>query len=549
MLYYSSVTTHPEVRPDSNGKLVTRHVKDETVRPAKIGRVAAISVAPDTGHVSCHFCYTSYIRGDGHICEVRGLVKLSLSATKVFDACSKIGSPLLVGGSVRDAVIGKIDGKPAASPKDVDIEVYGITDAAELTRELGKIGKVFEAGVAFGVIKVVVDGEDFDVSLPRRDSKRGSGHRGFDVEIDPDISTVEAFGRRDFTINAMGYDPRTHELHDPYGGSYDAENKTIRHTTDAFAEDPLRVLRAMQFASRLDYDLAPETAAECRRIKGSFAELAAERVWGEFGKVFTKGQSVSTAIDVLKATEWIEHFPTLARLEDVEQDARWHPEGNVLNHLGLSGDQAIARSEGLNEEDRLLLVLATTVHDFGKHGSGTQYRTDENGEVRITSHGHESSGDDAILDFMKRIGAPQHLQKPVLTLVRTHMRHLAAQDGAPSATAARKLLRTLSDGDERATFDLWCRLVDADTNGRLNETPVDKTTVWREVVSRLGQSTSAKPLVRGDMLMEMGLKPSPLFRDIIAASVIAQDEGVFADSEGAREWVARYIETLPVTAD
>ncbi len=188
-------------------------------------------------------------------------------------AVRAVGRPLLVGGCVRDWLAGR----PA---KDFDIEAYGISPA-QLAATLERFGPTDPVGRSFGVIKLRLGGVDYDFALPRRESKTAAGHRGFTVGVDPDLTPAEALARRDFTLNAMALDPFTGELIDPHGGRADLAAGLLRHTSAAFVEDPLRVLRAMQFAGRFDLRLDPGTAALCREIAGTFRELPVARVWVE----------------------------------------------------------------------------------------------------------------------------------------------------------------------------------------------------------------------------------------------------------------------------
>ena len=179
------------------------------------------------------------------------------------------GRALIVGGAVRDAV----RGHPSA---DLDVEVYGLApDVVESM--LASEFALDRVGMAFGILKIKQS--PIDVSLPRRESKAGMGHRGFEVLADPHMPVAEAAARRDFTINSMAYDPRTHELLDPHGGVADLKAGLLRHTSIAFADDPLRVLRAMQFAARFNMTLHPETAALARTIEPE--GLARERLFDE----------------------------------------------------------------------------------------------------------------------------------------------------------------------------------------------------------------------------------------------------------------------------
>jgi tRNA nucleotidyltransferase (CCA-adding enzyme) len=155
------------------------------------------------------------------------------------------GSPFLVGGFVRDTVMGK-------PSKDFDIEVYNLAPNAFL-EEIQKHGEVKLVGESFGVFKLTLrDGSDLDLSLPRKENKRGAGHRGFDVDVDPAMPIEVAASRRDFTMNAMVMNPFTGHIIDPFNGRQDIRNGLLRATSAAFAEDPLRVLRGMQFAARFN---------------------------------------------------------------------------------------------------------------------------------------------------------------------------------------------------------------------------------------------------------------------------------------------------------
>ena len=184
------------------------------------------------------------------------------------------GRALLVGGCVRDMLLG-------LEPKDLDIEVYGL-ESEQLVAVLQQELAVDLVGQDFGVIKL--RHYPVDVSLPRRESRRGSGHRGFHVFSDPRMTPREAAARRDFTINAIAWDPNTQELIDPFGGERDLRDGVLRHTTEHFAEDPLRVLRGMQFVGRFHLTPHVGTLDLCRRLLPESATLSQERIWGEWEK-------------------------------------------------------------------------------------------------------------------------------------------------------------------------------------------------------------------------------------------------------------------------
>lgn len=188
---------------------------------------------------------------------------------------------------------GLVAGVPVA---DFDLEVYGLS-YPELATVLSRHGRADSVGKSFGVVKLThSSGAVWDFSVPRRDSKRGPGHKGFDIEFDPELSPLEAAARRDFTINSMLWDPRSGALIDPHGGRSDLEARILRHTSAAFPEDPLRVLRGMQFAGRFRLHAAPETLELCRSIRSCFAELAVERVREEWLKWATRSVQPSLGL-------------------------------------------------------------------------------------------------------------------------------------------------------------------------------------------------------------------------------------------------------------
>lgn len=211
-------------------------------------------------------------------------------------------NPLIVGGAVRDAIRGE-------KPKDFDIEVHGAKNFEQLRSALKALGPLNLTGRDFGVMKLRVRlangklSEEIDLALPRRDSKTGEGHRGFSVEVDPTMSLREATARRDLTVNALVWDSQTKLVIDLHGGLKDLEDGVLRHVSEAFSEDPLRVLRVARFAAKLGFTVAPETLNLCKNLQSSFAELAVERVVGELSRMLTEA-SVKNAVDFLKESGW-----------------------------------------------------------------------------------------------------------------------------------------------------------------------------------------------------------------------------------------------------
>jgi tRNA nucleotidyltransferase (CCA-adding enzyme) len=455
----------------------------------------------------------------------RSLVHLDGAVLSVLAAIRSAGGrPMLVGGCVRDAIL-----SPGIPSKDIDIEVYGLTFAA-LADALARTGPVDEVGKSFGVLKVRADGTDLDVNVPRRDRKFGDGHRGFAVTPDMRLSTWEASGRRDFTVNAILLDPQTGELTDHWGGVADIRRRVLRHTTAAFAEDPLRVLRAVQFAARFGFTLAPKTATLCRSLASSYSELPTERVWCEFGKIGTKGKDLTAALAVLEASGWERHFPELAALHSVEQDRRWHPEGDVWVHSGLAGDQAarLADKAGLTGTDRFAVVIGALVHDFGK------VTHTQRASGRITSHGHAAAGVAPASAFLRGAGCPEGIISRIVPLVKEHM----CPVGCPAKPAVRRLARRLVP----ATMAELVLVCGADVAGRGDPDAPNRAARWLEVASSLRvQERPAQGILTGHHLIAAGMKPGPAFKPILADAVAAQDAGEFADEAGAVAWLTERL--------
>ena len=193
----------------------------------------------------------------------------------------------LVGGCVRDLVLGR-------QPRDLDLEIFGLP-TGQLHALLGEHFSVQFVGKAFGVFKL--QGLPVDISIPSRMLTDNSSVPGPLRQSDPGMEIDEALSRRDFTINAMAWDPDTLDFHDPFHGRDDLKTGTLRHVSERFAEDPLRVLRGMQLAARYDLAAAPETIALGRSLTQDY--LPSERIWEEWKKFLLQGVTLS------KGLQWI----------------------------------------------------------------------------------------------------------------------------------------------------------------------------------------------------------------------------------------------------
>lgn len=435
------------------------------------------------------------------------------------------GRPLLVGGLVRDALLGRPEGK------DLDIEVFGLGIDA-LVETLSGQGKVHQVGRSFGVLKMQLeDGSDLDVSLPRRESKEGRGHKGFLVEPDPTMSLREAALRRDFTCNAMAWDPASEELIDHFGGCKDLEDRVLRATSERFAEDPLRVLRGMQLAGRFAMRAEPGTLDLCRRLASEAETLATERVWGEWHKWAGRATAPAYGLELLRDAGWRALYPELEALEECPQDPEWHPEGDVWTHTQLVCDAAaeVAERDALPGDERAVLMLAALCHDLGKPETTFE---DEEGRIRSPMHAEKL---DTIEAFLMRIGAPEKVRRRVLALSRHHLAYLGFSG---SKRHVRRLARAL--GDEGETLAMLGRLAEADHGGRpplpggLPPAMVSMLEVAKEIAA---DESAPKPILMGRHLIDAGVAPGPAMGEILEEAFEAQLDGAFGDLAGALDWM------------
>lgn len=437
------------------------------------------------------------------------------------DVKKEQGRALLVGGCVRDALLG-------LKPKDIDIEVFGIP-AEKLEVLLKNHFQVIKIGKAFGVLKL--KGIDVDISIPRKESKLGIGHKGFQIEGDPYLSFEEAASRRDFTINAISWDPLTRELIDPFNGNPDLEKGILRHISSKFSEDPLRVLRAMQMAARFNLKVDPATIDLCKQIEPE--NLPKERIFEEWKKLILKGKIPSIGLKFLKDCGWIQYYPELEALVNCEQDPLWHPEGDVWVHTLHCMDE-FARERIHDDWEDLVVGLGVLCHDFGK--PVTTF-TDENGRIR--SPGHDVAGVAIAKRFLERMTDEKALIESVLVLVETHMRPVELFKIKAGCAAIRRLATKV----ER--IDRLIRVVSADMGGC---PPKDKSEFlvglkWFEEQAELLKimDQAPKPIVLGRHLIELGLTPGKQFKKILDDCFEAQLDGEFDTLEEGLKYLNDYL--------
>lgn len=431
------------------------------------------------------------------------------------------GRALLAGGCVRDKLLGR-------KAQDFDIEVYGLS-ADALVRALAGHYEVDPVGMSFGVLKV--RHWDIDIALPRSENKSGRGHRGFIVQTDPHLDFAAAAARRDFTVNAIMMDILTGEIIDPWHGEKDLHDGVLRHVSPHFGEDPLRVLRGMQFIARFGFTAAPETISLCAGL--SQEELPAERIAAEWEKMLLQGTKPSAGLQFLREIKWLRFYPELAALCGCPQDPRWHPEGDVWTHTLLVTDAAamLRRQEPGNA---LVLMLAALCHDFGK-----ALCTKCHDDGRITSIGHDTLTAPAE-NFISGIWKKKNILPQVIKLISCHMQPWQLIKDASSDRAYRRLALA----SER--MDLLADLVECDVRG-IASTPealaeklllIEKFRARAEELSV--ENSPPVPLVKGRHLLARGIPGGPGMKPWLDRCFAAQLDGEFTDLAGA----LKYLDSL-----
>jgi tRNA nucleotidyltransferase (CCA-adding enzyme) len=455
---------------------------------------------------------------------------------------------LIVGGYVRDIHLG-------LRPKDADIEVYGVPPA-DLNRLLERMfGKTKDVGEAFGIIKVPLgDGLELDVSIPRRESKAGKGHTGFLIDSDPSLSIQEAARRRDFTVNAMALDPVSGVIYDPFGGLEDIQSKTLRVTDpERFQDDPLRVLRAMQFAARLEFTVEPESARLMRQMveRGDLGELSKERITGEIEKLLLKARRPSIGFEFGRMIGVVERvMPELQATLGVPQEPEWHPEGDVWTHTMMVADAAAKivhdAARGLSEDERRQVMLGAVAHDLGKPATTTTV------EGRIRSFGHEAAGEEPVRRFFSRLSFSGSDLEAAVAVATEHLKpsllYSAFQKGdldeKQYTNAVRKAVKRLG----KTSWRVLLAAAEADFRGRTlpgaDTAPFEAGSKFAQTVTEHGlDHVALRPLIMGRDLIEVfGLKPSPRFGEVIAAVEAARDEGKITTRDEALEFVRARIQ-------
>lgn len=406
-------------------------------------------------------------------------------------ASQRGGTAYFVGGFVRDRLSG-------LDNKDIDIEIHGI-EPQTLEDMLDGIGDRIAIGESFGIY--ALRGHNIDIALPRRESCYGGGHRDFSVTAEPFIGTYEAAKRRDLTVNAIMQNVLTGELIDHFGGISDLKNKVLRHVCgETFPEDPLRVLRAAQFAARFEMDIHPDTIELCSSIP--LGGLSKERIEAETKKALLKADKPSIFFEALrkmnKLSPW---FEELENLIGTPQNIKYHREGDVWQHTMMVLDAAASFRDKTTEP--FAFMLSALSHDLGKPHSLTVT------DGIAHAYDHESMGIEPAERLIKRISGEKRLARYVVNMVQNHMKpNVYARNGA-----SEKKTNKLFDSSVSPSDLVYLSL--SDGLGKIPQADPDAAAQFLFHRLEAYNKVMSRPHVTGEDLIKAGLEPNEDFTEVL----------------------------------
>lgn len=411
---------------------------------------------------------------------------------------------LFAGGCVRDRLLGK-------APKD-----YDIATSATPEQVLEVFPKGDSIGAHFGVILVREGGEHFEIATFRTDGAYKDGRRPESVTF---ATPEEDAQRRDFTVNGLFENPLTGEVIDYVNGKQDLEKKVlqaIRNPAERFQEDALRLMRAVRFATVLDFEIEENTWAAIQENVALLEKISIERIREEFSKIIIS-KNRRRGLELLVDSGLVNYFlPEVLDLIGCEQPPQWHPEGDVYTHTCIM-------LEMLKDEPSLELCLGVLFHDIGKPDTYTYDEEDD----RIRFNGHDAVGAEMTKDILKGMKYPNDTVEDVRVMVRNHMSFMHVKDMKTS-----KLKRFMS----RETFpdEMELHRVDCASSNGFTENYdflIDKKEEFAN------EPLIPPPLVTGRNLIDMGHKPGPRFKEILRSVETEQLEKRLLDAEQALAWV------------
>jgi len=454
---------------------------------------------------------------------------MSELARETVKAILEQGRVYEVGGAVRDRFLGSRS--PVA---DRDYLVTGI-DYDELSRILRRHGQVNLVGRSFGVIKFTqkIDGapHTFDITLPRTEYSTGAGHRDFEVEYDASLSIEDDLVRRDFTVNAMAIELGSDELIDPLGGKGDLERRQLRMVyADSFKDDPLRMMRAVQFAARFEFEIEPTTLEAMKQHAAMIGTISAERVADELRKLLERAERPSIGFRLMAETGLLaEVLPELQACIGVTQPGPFH-KYDVFEHTLHAIDAA---------SPVFRLRLAALFHDINKPQA--RRVVDRDGEPGATFYGHEMQGAHTARTVMNRLRFSKELTTQVASLIE---RHMFTTDVTPKGM--RRLVRRVGVPLIFDRLDLRRADVVAQGMGGMTEDVDEFETAIREELERKPPFSVSDLALNGNDIMQMfSLEAGPLVGKILDSLLEAVlDEPAYNTRESLTELAQKSYESF-----
>ena len=394
--------------------------------------------------------------------------------------------PIIIGGYIRDFLL-KIESK------DIDIELYGISSFKKLEEILEEFGDVNSVGKSFGVCKLRVDDLDLDFSFPRTDSKIDNGHKGFEVKINSSLDFKTATSRRDFTINAIGYDVETKKILDPFHGQEDLKNRILRAVDiEKFSDDPLRVLRAVQFSARFNLLIDNKLFQTCRdMIQNSLLnELPKERIFIEIQKLLLKSPTPSLGVKLLNSLGGFNYFTEFKNIDE-----------NNLNKIYNALDKMSSLKTTNNKIDTVLMLAVLC------------YRLSV----------------DECKTFISKLSSDKNLFNKVLSLVE-HQNDINFEEFDDYNIY---MLATKVIIEEFVLFSL------AKSKTGMESENINNLKIRAKELGVLHKK--AKAIIQGKDILNFGIEPSKEFSKILNRAYIAQISGVFQTKEEAYLWLEKEL--------
>lgn len=428
--------------------------------------------------------------------------------------CARLGEAgyqaLFNGGCVRDIILGR-------EPADYDV----CTDARP-ERVLHIFPGSLTVGAKFGVVIVVEDGIQTEVATFRSDIGSADGRHPERVEFS--TSPEEDVRRRDFTINGLLMDPRSGEILDFVGGQADIQARIVRAIGEPelrFEEDKLRMLRALRFAARFGYSIEPRTFAAMRKLASQIHQVSQERIRDELSKMLMEG-AARRAFELLDESGLLrEVLPEVARMKGVQQPLQFHPEGDVWTHTLLM-------LEKLPVGVPRTLAWGVLLHDVGKPPT---FRPPSGPNDRIRFDEHVSVGVRIAEDICRRLRFSNEDTEQIASLVANHMRF---KDVPNMKGSTRKRFARLPHFEQHLELH---RLDCLSSHGSLSSYDF----VQRFLAETPPEAVRPSRLLSGDDLKDMGFRPGPAFKEILAAVEDAQLEGMIGTRDEALDFVRSHF--------